>query len=61
MQFIFHGELIDYDYFKQDKAEAVIFLHGWGGNKYSFLSTINLLKNNYSILTITIPNTPGPA
>ena len=55
MQFIFHGEIVDYEYFKKNNSENVIFLHGWGGNKFSFLTTINLLKNNYSVLTITIP------
>ncbi|MBE5741548.1 MAG: alpha/beta hydrolase [Clostridiales bacterium] len=57
MNFIFKQEIIDYDYIYSRKGSTVLFLHGWGGNKKSFLSTINLLKPNYNILTITIPTT----
>jgi len=55
MNFIFKGEIIDYDFYLNKNKPSIIFLHGWGGNKFSFLSTINLLKNNYSILTLTMP------
>lgn len=55
MNFIFKGEIIDYDFYLNKNKPTIIFLHGWGGNKYSFQATINLLKNNYSILTLTMP------
>ncbi len=55
MNFIFKGEIIDYDFFQNRNKPAVIFLHGWGGNKFSFIKTINLLKNKFSILTLTMP------
>ena len=79
MNFLFKGEIINYDFFLADnendehlesknlknvllnfnknnlKNETVVFLHGWGGNKNSFRSTINLLKHNFNILTITMP------
>lgn len=56
MNFIFKGECVDYT-FANNKKPAVLFLHGWGGNKFSFKETIKLLKSNYSILTITMPTT----
>lgn len=54
--FIFHGEIIDYNFFKANKTDnCILFLHGWGGNKNSFASTINLLKTKYNCLSITLP------
>ena len=57
MNFIFKGELIDYECFKTNSATTILFLHGWGGNKNSFLSTINLLKFKNNIISITLPTT----
>lgn len=55
MKFIFKSEIIDYDYFDSNSKNTILFLHGWGGNKNSFLSTINLLKNTFNIISITMP------
>ena len=55
MNFLFKNEVIDYDFFNNKKDKTILFLHGWGGNKFSFQSTINLLANQYNILTITLP------
>ena len=55
MNFIFNGEIIDYDFYSNKNKQTVIFLHGWGGNKFSFASTINLLKTKFSILSISMP------
>jgi len=55
MNFIFKGEIIDYDFYQNKNKPTIIFLHGWGGNKFSFIKTINLLKKNFSILTLTMP------
>ena len=57
MNFLFKNEVIDYDFLNINKLDTIIFIHGWGGNKLSFSKTINLLKPNYNILTITIPTT----
>lgn len=55
-KFIFHGELIEYDFFKlTNQADCVLFLHGWGGNKNSFVSTINLIKSKQNCLAVTLP------
>ena len=54
MNFIFNSEIIDYNYIDNKKDRNLIFLHGWGGNKFSFQSTIKMLKN-FNILTITMP------
>ena len=45
----------DYDFFNNKNNDTILFLHGWGGNKFSFSQTINLLKNQFNILTITMP------
>ena len=55
MRFLFKNEVVDYDFFNNEKSETVLFLHGWGGNKFSFSQTINLLKNQFNILSLTMP------
>lgn len=57
MNFIFKGEIIDYDYICNSCTHSILFLHGWGGDKKSFMSTINLLKKKFDIITITLPTT----
>ena len=57
MNYLFKNEIVNYDFFNNKKSETILFLHGWGGNKFSFQQTINLLKNQYNILTITMPTT----
>ncbi|MBR6779237.1 MAG: alpha/beta hydrolase [Clostridia bacterium] len=54
MKFVFKGETIDYDFCSGHK-NTILFLHGWGCNKNSFASTINIFKHNYNILTLTMP------
>lgn len=55
MKCLYKAEIVDYDYFYNSHKETILFLHGWGGNKFSFLSTANLLTSRYNILNITIP------
>ena len=55
MNLIFHGEVIDYEFINNKSDRTILFLHGWGGNKNSFKSTINLLKRKFNILTLTMP------
>ena len=57
MKFLFKNEVVDYDFSNNKNNDTILFLHGWGGNKFSFSQTINLLKNQYNILTITMPTT----
>lgn len=57
MNFIFKSEIIEYDFINNGHEKTILFLHGWGGNKDSFISTINLLKHKYNILTLTLPTT----
>ena len=47
-------ENIRYKYIKNKNKQCVLFLHGWGGNENSFYNTIELLKNDYSILAINL-------
>lgn len=57
MTFLFKSEIIDYEYNCINAKDTVIFLHGWGGDKNSFIRTINLLRNKYNTLSITMPTT----
>lgn len=57
MYFLFKNEIIDYDFFNFRKPQTILFLHGWGGNKFSFAQTISLLKTQFNILSITLPTT----
>ncbi len=55
--FCYHGEVIDYTYYRSHKNtnDCVLFLHGWGGNKHSFDASINILKATQNVLAITLP------
>ncbi len=55
MNYLFKGELIDYEYTFNSHLNTIVFLHGWGGDKNSFFRAITLFHNNCNILTITIP------
>ena len=55
MNFLFKGEIIDYDYIYNNSEHSILFLHGWGGNKKSFMTTINLLKKKFNVITVTLP------
>ena len=57
MHYLFKNEIIDYDYVNSNKTDTILFLHGWGGNKNSFQQTINLTKNKFNILSVTMPTT----
>lgn len=36
---------------------CVLFLHGWGGNKNSFLNLVKLLNANHNCIMLTLPTT----
>lgn len=55
MNFLYKNESINYAFINNNKEETILFLHGWGGNKFSFAQTINLLKNQYNVLSVTMP------
>lgn len=55
MTYLFKNEVVDYDFFNNKSNDTILFLHGWGGNKFSFYQTVNLLKSQYNILSITLP------
>ena len=57
MNILFKNEVVEYNFFNTDCEDTILFLHGWGGNKFSFQSTINLLKNQFNILSVTMPTT----
>ena len=40
-----------------DTNSCILFLHGWGGNKNSFLSLAKLLNAKYNCLIVTLPTT----
>ena len=57
MNYLFKNEVIDYTFINNHKHETILFLHGWGGNKLSFKSSIQVLSSCYNILTLTLPTT----
>lgn len=57
MNFLYKNEVIDYTFLNKKKDHTILFLHGWGGNKFSFHQTINLLKKDFNVLTLTMPTT----
>ena len=57
MNYLFKNEVVNYNYFDHKKNKTILFLHGWDGNKFSFQQTINLVKNQFNILSITMPTT----
>ncbi len=57
MRFLFKNEVVSYNVFGNTHAETILLLHGWGMDKNAFYQTINLLKNHFKIITITMPTT----
>jgi len=55
MIYLFKGYQIDYDYTFNNKKTTIIFLHGWGGNKFSFCQLEKFLNQNFNILKISFP------
>ena len=55
MIFLFKNEMINYEITGNLNGETILFLHGWGGNKNSFVSTQKLLEKNFKIITLTMP------
>lgn len=56
MNYLFRGECINYE-FCGGKLHTILFLHGWGGNKFSFAKTMELFKKNFNVLSLTMPTT----
>ncbi|MBE7076882.1 MAG: alpha/beta hydrolase [Clostridiales bacterium] len=54
MNFLFKNEVIDYSIFGNGN-QTILVLHGWGGCKNSFNKTLNLLKNKFRIIVLTMP------
>ncbi len=52
---MFKQEIIDYDFCSTGKDKTILFLHGWGGDKNSFISSFKILKSKYNLLSITLP------
>lgn len=57
MLYLFKNEVVDYEFVNNKSETTILFLHGWGGNKFSFVKTINIFKNKFNILSLTIPTT----
>lgn len=58
MTFIYKDNLIEYDYIYSNHPRTILFLHGWGGNKNSFVSCIKYFQHRYNIITISMPPSP---
>lgn len=46
---------IDYDYNFNNKPNTILFLHGWKGNKNSFISCIKFFNHQFNTITISLP------
>ena len=57
MNIIFNGECVDYEYVNNNKPDTILFLHGWGGNKFSFAGSFKLLNSKFNLLSVTMPTT----
>lgn len=55
MKFLFKQEVIDYVFINSKQENTILFLHGWGGNLNSFFKTIQLCKNRFNILSLSMP------
>ena len=55
MKFLYKLERIDYDFIDINSEHTILFLHGWGGDKNSFLQSINLVKNQFNVFSLTLP------
>ncbi len=55
MTFLYNCHIIDYEYIFSRHPQTILFLHGWGGNKDSFIKLKRILKPNYNIISLTLP------
>ena len=55
MNFLINSHIIDYEYINSGSNKTVLFLHGWGGNKDSFVKVKRILQSRFNILTVTLP------
>lgn len=55
MNFMYKTHLIDYDYSFINSTKTLLLLHGWGGNKDSFIRLKQIFKSQYNILSLTMP------
>ncbi len=55
MLFVYKTYTIDYDYHFNNKDNTILFLHGWQGDKNSFISSIKFFNHQYNTLSISMP------
>lgn len=53
MDYIYKAKYVYYT--KEGNGEPVILLHGWGMSSKTFIDTINLLKQKYTVYAIDLP------
>lgn len=53
MDYIYKSKYVYY--IKEGSGEPVILLHGWGASCKTFIDTINLLKEKYTVYAIDLP------
>lgn len=46
---------IEYEFNFKNKAKTILFLHGWGGNKNSFIKANKFFNNLYNTITLSMP------
>lgn len=55
MTFLFKGYQVDYDFINNSKPSTLVLLHGWGGNKSSFLNLDKYFQSKFNVLKISFP------
>lgn len=55
MLFQYKTYTIDYEYHFNNKTDTILFLHGWQGNKNSFISAIKFFNHKFNTLSISMP------
>lgn len=55
MTFLYKTYVVEYEYLFAQHPKTILLLHGWGGNKDSFIKLKQVFKSRYNILSLTFP------
>lgn len=55
MILLYKSYTVEYEYIDGNHNQTILLLHGWGGNKDSFIKLKNVFKCSYNILSISFP------
>lgn len=55
MFFIYKTYYVEYDYSSLNKPKTLLLLHGWGGNKNSFIQLKKILASQFNVFSFSLP------